>query len=79
MGVAGQVDYCASKAGLIGMTRALAVGLAKDNIRCNCICPGMIMTDMLKNIDKEKNETLAKTIPLGKIGNTEDRLSCIGF
>ena len=79
MGVAGQVDYCASKSGIIGMTRALAVEFAKDNIRCNCVCPGMIMTDMLRNIDKEKNDALAKTIPLGKIGNTEDTSSCIEF
>ena len=79
MGVAGQADYCASKAGIIGMTRALAVEFAKDNIRCNCVCPGLIMTDMLRNVDKEKNDALAKTIPLGKIGNIEDVSSCIEF
>ena len=77
MGVAGQVDYCASKAGIIGMTKALAVEFAKDNIRFNCICPGMIWTDMLKNVDKEKVEELAKAIPLGRIGNTEETSSCL--
>ena len=79
MGVAGQVDYCASKAGIIGMTRALAVEFAKDNIRVNCISPGMILTDLLKHIDKEKNEALAKTIPLGKIGKVEDVSNAVEF
>jgi len=79
MGVAGQVDYCASKAGIIGMTRALAVEFAKDNIRFNCICPGMVMTDMLKNIDKDKLEAFAKTVPLGKYGDVEDISSALEF
>ena len=79
MGVAGQVDYCASKSGIIGMTRALAVEFAKDNIRVNCISPGMILTDLLKHIDKEKNEALAKTIPLGKIGKVEDVSNAVEF
>ena len=79
MGVAGQVDYCASKSGIIGMTRALAVEFAKDNIRVNCISPGMILTDLLKHIDKEKNEALAKCIPLGKIGKVEDVSNVVEF
>lgn len=79
MGVAGQADYCASKAGIIGMTRALAVEFAKDNIRFNCICPGMVMTDMLKNIDKDKLEAFAKTVPLGKYGDVEDISSALEF
>ncbi len=79
MGVPGQVDYCASKAGIIGMTRGLAVEFAKDNIRFNCICPGMILTDMLRNIDKNKVEALAKFIPLGKIGKVEDISSVVEF
>ena len=79
MGVAGQVDYCASKSGVIGMTRALAVEFAKENIRFNCICPGMIWTDMLRNIDKDKLEALANTIPMGKIGKIEDTASAMEF
>ena len=72
MGVAGQVDYCASKAGINGMTRGLAVEFAKDNIRFNSICLGMISTDLLKSIDKDKLDALAKTIPLQKFGTLEE-------
>ena len=67
MGVAGQADYCASKSGIIGMTRALSLEFAKENIRFNCICPGMIWTDLLRNIDKEKLDALAKTVPFSAI------------
>ena len=79
MGVAGQVDYCASKSGVIGMTRALALEFAKENIRFNCICPGMIWTDMLRGIDKDKLEALAKTIPIGKIGDVAEAASAMEF
>ena len=53
MGVANQADYCASKAGLIGMTRALAMEFGKQGIRFNCICPGMIWTDMLRGVNQD--------------------------
>ena len=79
MGVAGQVDYCASKSGVIGMTRGLAVEFAKDNIRFNCICPGMMWTDLLKNIDKDKLDALAKTVPLGRMGDIADAASTMEF
>ena len=79
MGVAGQVDYCASKSGVIGMTRALALEFAKENIRFNCICPGMMWTDLLRGINKDKLEALAKNIPIGKIGEIEDAASTMEF
>ena len=79
MGVAGQVDYCASKAGIIGMTRALAVEYGKQNIRFNCICAGLIMTDLLKSIKKDKLDAFAQSIPLGKIGNVEDTSNAMEF
>ena len=78
-GFAGQADYCASKSGVIGMTRALAVEFAKENIRFNCICPGMIWTDMLRGTDKDKLEAIANTIPMGKIGKIEDTASAMEF
>lgn len=72
MGVANQADYCASKSGLIGMTRALAMEFGKQNIRFNCICPGMIWTDMLRGVNQDEVAALAMGIPQGKIGDVED-------
>ncbi len=67
MGNRGQVNYSASKAGIIGATKALAVELASRNITVNCIAPGMIATDMTEDIPKE---ALA-LIPMKKIGDPE--------
>ena len=77
MGVAGQTDYCASKAAIIGMTRALAMEYGKQNIRINSICAGMIWTDLLKSIKKDKLESLEKKIPLRYIGKVEDAVACM--
>ena len=71
MGVANQADYCATKAGIIGFTRALAVEYAAKNIRVNSICPGMIDTDILKGVNQDELNALAATIPLGKIGDPD--------
>ncbi len=72
MGVANQADYCASKAGLIGMTRALAMEFGKQHIRFNCICPGMIWTDMLRGVNQDEVAALKMGIPMGDIGDVED-------
>lgn len=79
MGVANQADYCASKAGLIGMTRALAMEFGKQNIRFNCICPGMIWTDMLRGVNQEEVAALATAIPQGRIGDVEDIAQAMEF
>lgn len=79
MGVANQADYCASKAGLIGMTRALAMEFGKQGIRFNCICPGMIWTDMLRGVNQDEVEALAQTIPMGKIGDVDDIARALEF
>ena len=79
MGVANQADYCASKAGLIGMTRALAMEFGKQHIRFNCICPGMIWTDMLRGVNQDELQALAATIPMGKIGDVEDISGAMEF
>ena len=71
MGVANQADYCATKAGIIGFTRALAVEYAAKNIRVNSICPRMIDTDILKGVNQDELNALAATIPLGKIGDPD--------
>ncbi len=72
MGVAQQGDYCAAKAGVIGLSRALAVEFAGMGIRVNSIAPGMIWTDMLRSVDQVAVEALKQTIPLCKIGDIED-------
>lgn len=75
MGNRGQVNYSASKAGIIGATKALAVELASRNITVNCIAPGMIETEMIEDIPKE---ALAM-IPMRKIGQPEDISSLVLF
>lgn len=69
MGNAGQANYSAAKAGLIGMTKSLAKELASRNIRVNAIAPGFINTDMTKGLDAEK---FAEHIPLKRLGEPED-------
>lgn len=71
MGVVNQADYCATKSGILGFTRALALEYADRNIRINAICPGMIATDILKGVNQDELSALAATIPLGKIGEPE--------
>ncbi len=71
-GVINQADYCASKSGLIGLTRALALEFAGKGIRVNAIAPGMIMTDMLRGVNQEELKALAGTIPQGFIGDASD-------
>jgi 3-oxoacyl-[acyl-carrier protein] reductase len=72
----GQVNYSASKAGLIGATKSLAQELAKRQITVNCIAPGWIETDMLEGVDAE---TVAKMVPLRRLGTPEDVASTASF
>ena len=68
----GQANYVASKAGMVGMTKSIALELASKNITANCVAPGFIktpMTDQLTNIQQEK---ITKNIPMGKIGEPKD-------
>jgi 3-oxoacyl-[acyl-carrier protein] reductase len=71
-GVINQADYCASKSGLIGLTRALALEFAGRGVRVNAIAPGMIMTDMLRGVNQDELNALAATIPQGFIGDVSD-------
>ena len=73
----GQVNYSASKAGIIGATKALARELAKRKITVNCIAPGIIDTDMNKNLTEQEKEDLRQEIPLQKIGKKEDVAKCV--
>jgi len=71
-GNAGQTNYAASKAGLLGFTRSLARELASRNIRCNAIAPGYIETDMTGALDEKQTTALMERIPMGRLGTPED-------
>ncbi|MBA2367613.1 MAG: 3-oxoacyl-ACP reductase FabG [Candidatus Protochlamydia sp.] len=71
-GNAGQVNYAASKAGMIGLTKALAKELASRGVLVNCIAPGFIQTKMTGQLSAEQKEAILKSIPLGRMGDPED-------
>jgi len=72
MGNAGQANYAAAKAGLVGFTKSLAREVASRGITANCIAPGFIDTDMTRALDETQRETLLAQIPLGRLGEPED-------
>lgn len=78
-GNAGQANYCASKAGVGGMTRALARELAARNITVNCVAPGFIDTAMTKVLDDKHRENLLTNIPLGRMGTPEEIAAAVAF
>lgn len=81
-GIAGgsyEVHYSASKAAIIGMTKALAKELGPSNINVNCIAPGVIKTDMLNNIDEDTIDMLRDETPLMRLGTPEDIARCALF
>ncbi|MGE4353483.1 MAG: SDR family NAD(P)-dependent oxidoreductase [Oscillospiraceae bacterium] len=79
IGVVNQGDYCAAKAGVIGLTRALAMEFAGRKVRVNAIAPGMIMTDMLRGVNQDELNALAATIPMGFIGEPGDIAGCMAY
>ena len=78
IGNAGQANYAASKAGLIGLTKSVAKELASRSIRCNAIAPGFIQTDMTGNINTDANK-LCSMIPMGRFGSPEDVADAAAF
>ena len=79
IGNAGQANYCASKAGVIGLTKSVARELASRNIQVNAVAPGYIETDMTKDLPDDVMQTLIDTIPLRRMGTTEDVASLVSF
>ncbi|WP_300340058.1 3-oxoacyl-ACP reductase FabG [Accumulibacter sp.] len=75
----GQVNYCAAKAGVAGMSRALARELGSRNITVNCVAPGLIDTDMTRSLDGQQKELLLASIPLGRLGSPQDVAAAVSF
>jgi 3-oxoacyl-[acyl-carrier protein] reductase len=79
MGQAGQANYASSKAGLIGLTMAIARELGSRNITCNAVAPGFIETTMTTGLSEEFRQNALKNIPLGRIGMPEDVANSVAF
>ena len=79
MGNAGQANYAASKAGIIGLTKSVAKELATRNVLVNAVAPGFIQTAMTENLREEAREALQDAIPLGRLGIPEDVARAVVF
>jgi 3-oxoacyl-[acyl-carrier protein] reductase len=79
MGNAGQSNYAASKAGLIGFTKSIAREYGERNIRANVVAPGLIKTRMTDEIDERSKEVIIKSIPLKRYGEPQDVASAVYF
>lgn len=78
-GNAGQANYAASKAGILGFTKSVAHELGSRNVRCNAIAPGFIETDMTGELNEETHKAFLKTIPLGRLGSSEEVAESVLF
>ncbi len=78
-GNAGQANYAAAKAGVAGLTRALAREVGSRNITVNCVAPGFIDTDMTRALSEEQRAALLAQIPLGRLGAAEDVASAVAY
>ena len=75
----GQANYAATKAGIIGFSKSLAIEYAKKNININCVSPGFIKTEMTDKISDEFKKILISKIPSGSLGTGEDVSNCVAF
>jgi NAD(P)-dependent dehydrogenase (short-subunit alcohol dehydrogenase family) len=78
-GLPGQVAYTAAKAGIVGMARTLATEWASRGVRCNVVMPGMIATPKVKGLPDATRESLTRSIPLGRIGETAELAGTVAF
>jgi len=79
IGQAGQANYASSKAGLIGLTMAIAREVGSRNITCNAVAPGFIETAMTAGLGEELKQNAVKMIPLGRVGTPEDVANAVAF
>ncbi len=78
-GNAGQVNYSAAKAGIIGLTKSLAQEIASRNITVNAVAPGFIDTDMTSELDEKAKDAILSTIPMKRLGNPDDIAAAVAF
>jgi len=78
-GNAGQTNYAAAKAGIIGFSKSLAREVGSRNITVNCIAPGFIDTDMTRVLSEQQRQALVGQIPLGRLGRSEDVAAAAAF
>ena len=78
-GNAGQANYAAAKAGVVGMTKSLARELGSRNITVNCVAPGFIDTDMTRALSDEQKKALLEQIPLGRLGTAQDVAAAVAY
>ena len=78
-GNAGQANYAAAKAGVVGMTKSLARELGSRNITVNCVAPGFIDTDMTRALSEEQRSALLAQIPLGRLGDAADVAAAVAY
>jgi len=79
MGNAGQANYAAAKAGLVGLTRSVARELGSRNVTCNAVAPGFIATSMTDRMTEQARGTLSEQIPVQRLGTPEDVAAAVGF
>jgi 3-oxoacyl-[acyl-carrier protein] reductase len=79
LGSAGQTNYAASKAGLIGFARSLARELAQRNITCNVVTPGIVATDMIAALSQERVDELTSAVPAGRPAMPEEVAAAVAF
>ena len=79
IGNSGQANYVASKSGMTGMTKALAVEVASRGITVNCVAPGFIATAMTDNLADVQKQTMLERIPIGRFGDPVDVAGCVIF
>ena len=79
MGNAGQTNYAAAKAGMIGFSKSLAREIGSRNITVNCVAPGFIDTDMTRALDASQRTALVGQIPLARLGSVEDVAGAVAF
>jgi acetoacetyl-CoA reductase len=78
-GQPGQTNYSATKAGIIGFSRSLALEAARAGVTVNCVCPGFTLTEMTAQMKPEMLEAMVKMIPLGRIGQPADIANGVSF
>lgn len=78
-GNAGQLNYCAAKAGMVGATKSMAIEFASRNITVNAVAPGFIETDMTQQLSEDQRASLSKTIPMNRLGTVDDVANAVSF